>query len=263
MGAVVHCDYDGLDALDINEAILSHNMVEVFGSEVGGKPYCSVSGAIIGREDVRADFHGAIIKPTGDFPVVEMRSGFSIQNAVVQTNGVEGYEGPAIAFAGEFVATRPTNIQDVTVLGSLEGVGVALIGDKDTSTRKITHVYMKGLHIHNYAVGLLLRDVNPLDNMDYINANFYQGRIIGSLRAIELEHANGNDITIDWQPGQSSLSGLRCFACTHNRINGMFWDAHIAAEKALQLDADSRRNRVWTPLVSPYIQDDGTENVIQ
>lgn len=263
MGAVVQCDYDGLDALDINEAILNHNVVEVYGSEVGGTTYCSIAESIVGRRDVRVDFHGAIVKALADVPAIEMKYGFSVENAILNTAQVEGYVGPAVAFTGEFAAARPTNMENVVVQGGSSGTGVALIGDRAGATRKITHTYLKGVHIHNYEVGLLMRDVDSESNEDYLNANFYQGRISGSLRAIELDHANGNDITVDFQPSADSLSGIRCHACSHNRISGMFWDSQQVAEKVLQFDVDSHDNRVGTPLHSSYVQDDGTGNIIQ
>ena len=211
------------------------------------------------------DFHGAYVEVQADVSAVKLINGFTLENATFLTGEVEDYEGPAITYEGEHSSTYPTTVRDVVVRGSATnktGVGVALVADSDGPTRKVTHTYFKGVHIHNYAVGLLFRDVHTESNLDYLNANYYQGRISGSLRAIELEHANGNDITVDFQPSPDTLSALRCFACGHNRISGMFWDSQQVAEKVLQFDADSLRNHIETSLHPSYIQNDGTDNVI-
>lgn len=261
----VQCNYNGQDDVLINEAIQNYNKVNVYGRIYNGTPYCSLSAPITGRKHVIVDFNGSQVKASGNHSVLVMKMGFTARNGVLYVGHLSNYCSIALTFKGDFNGSYPTNIENMTIIGNpndKKGVGIGIIGDSLSDTRRISYTFFRSVGVHNFETGILFHDLTPESNLDYVNGIYFQGRVQGSLYAIRLIHSNGNKLIFDFQPSPDTISVLIIENSSHNYIQGMFWDSQLVSNKVIILDSDSTKNHIETSLSEYYISDQGTENII-
>lgn len=197
---------------------------------------------------------GAMLIPTKDINVIELKRNSAINGGIIYAYDFEGYTKSAIFLDGseEFSGTLKTAaISDIKIIGR-QGYGNGVFLHAAKGNDHVSWVEAHNLNITGFEKSIYFK-TEPVDkpNKIWINGNnFSQIFLKDSYYGIYLDghsdlpnEISGNNFTsVQIQTTDKTKQAIYVKG-TKNYIQAMIWDYHLGAE-AIRLDKDSLRNQI-------------------
>jgi hypothetical protein len=190
------------------------------GHEWGAQPMQKislVSGAVYRptgtwklKSGTRLDFNGAVVRPQGDFDVLELQRDTEVHNARINVADINNYSSSCIVVAassGKIATQNPATVHDCHLFNDRKnGVGLQFKG----TTNPVSIQRASGT-IHNFDRGVEFRAEGSGNgsNDGWCNGNTFQGAINGARLPVYLNSVNGSPVS-----GNTVRAQIQCSSDT-------------------------------------------------
>ena len=230
----------------------------------------TISSTIVVKRGVRLILDkNCVIKPTGNFNILEVEDGAQLEGGIISWNGVQIFSSAGITLKGEFLylpSHGVTSVKGVTIRGNSDGVGIQLVCNNTVERERVQFVTFRDINIEYCRVGLHCICTNT---GTWINSNLFQnfylidcGKCMVSEGVEGTEFSGNKFLNFTIQSG-AELSFFEIARGKSNIADIYVWD-YVGEDVKIKLGSGAFSNNltIYGDVNTKVIQDLGWRNII-
>jgi len=144
----------------------------------GGKIF-NISSTITLNRHITLDMGGSVIRPTGNFDVIDMKAGSGIKNGCINVSAVGDFDhGCIVPYASDYIDMRQhiLIVQNMDLISSNQrGAGIKLYAPSGIAQgQAIVFCRFSNIYTQNFEYGILIKnEVIPTGRGAFLNGNIF------------------------------------------------------------------------------------------
>jgi len=144
----------------------------------GGKIF-NISSSLTLNRHITLDMGGSVIRPTGNFDVIDMKAGSGIKNGCINVSAVDDFDqGCIVPDASDYISMREhtLRVQNIDLISANQrGAGIKLYAPSGLGIDQvIVFARFSDVYTQNFEYGVLIKnEVTVADNGGVINGNIF------------------------------------------------------------------------------------------